>query len=276
MADERSWPRARRPQLRASSQRGQLQPSSQNASTPGSAASHLRNSPPEEDGEESFSTPCLHIPQRPSPLPRNERVTLSSPPPSGSQQFFRQQSSKRALDTEPHKQHKTRKITTHSENSSPTFTNNTSPLIHPPTARIKQTYTKLFLDISDLPQKYKNYSNFNKLLSDNRFSKYITHLQRTADNTGYVITFKQEDHANIFKAAPFDNQLDNCTIRNTNKPKRSITQNHTDVLIHNVNPTIHTDEIHQNIQDNYNIIVHSTYRLTAQSKYSNARYSTRS
>ena len=141
---------------------------------------------------------------------------------------------------------------------------NTHPHQSPGTTTAAKKYTKIFIDLTNCRNKNMNYSNINKLLSTNKYSKYINHLQRAKDNTGYIITFTSQEHANTFKNTMFNNDLDNANIRDTNKPKRNI---HADILIHNVDTDITTEEIEEDLSNTYNIPIHSVYRLTRQSQH---------
>ena len=129
-------------------------------------------------------------------------------------------------------------------------------------SNINIKYTKLFIVTENITKL--NYYTFNKLLTGNKYHTYISHIQRSKDTTGYIITFKQDNHAEKFQNTPFNNELDSCTMRKTHKPTRKI---HTDILIHNVPTDVTNEEITHDITDNYSIQVHSTYRLTRKSKY---------
>ena len=163
-------------------------------------------------------------------------------------------SKKRHLSHDDHPQQNTRNIKHKTQNQhSP---NPTTP------TRTQTTYTKLFINTDNIPKL--NYLNFNKKLTTNKYHTHITHIQRARDNTGYILTFKDDKQAHDFQNTAFNNELDSCTIRNTHKPTRKI---HTDILIHNVHTDITEDEIKQDITEQYKIQVHSTYRLTRKSKY---------
>ena len=169
-------------------------------------------------------------------------------PPFTHAPFSTPKSNNKRRNTSPtaESQSKTRKTTTEATDS------------------LKKKYVKLFINIENCKDKKQNYNKFNQNLTGNKHHKYITHLTRSKDQTGYILTFTSEQHANHFTNTKFNNDLDNATIRQTRKPTRNT---HTDILIHNVDTDITTDEITTDIEATYDIQVHSTYRLTRQSQH---------
>ena len=109
-------------------------------------------------------------------------------------------SKKRHLSNENNNVERNTKQKTQSSNPQPQSDN---------TAQIK--HTKIFINTENTGKI--NYYNFNKKLTSNKYHTYIHHIQRSQDSTGYIITFKNETHAQQLTNTPFNNELDNCTIR---------------------------------------------------------------
>lgn len=159
--------------------------------------------------------------------------------------------------------------------ASPNNTQDSSKRPHTETNTHVKKFHKLFIDTTDMPI-HINFQNLSKLLKTNKHSQLIEHIKRTDDHKGYILTFKSQAQAQLFKAEKFNNYLDNAHIRDTQKSNnRTQQQQRTDILIHNIDPNIPTDEIHEDIEENYNIKIHSTYRLTRQSQeHPGNRYNT--
>jgi len=102
----------------------------------------------------------------------------------------------------------------------------------------------------------KTYKEISKLLRESRYHASILNCIQTLDRSGYVLTFTDADTANKFKTRNEGIELDSLPKRNTNKPEKLH-----DVIIYDVPLDMSTSDIHQELENEYNIQIHNTYRM---------------
>lgn len=138
-----------------------------------------------------------------------------------------------------------------------------SELTNPPAKSSKTTsdrpkYCKLFLDTGNLPNV--SFASLITMLETNRFFQKAISVYPSADRSGIIITFFDSITAHKFQEVGFENELNNCIIRETRRP-----QKYTDYLIHNVPLEITITDIKQALEKATNDIVQNVYRLTRRS-----------
>ncbi len=119
---------------------------------------------------------------------------------------------------------------------------------------------KVFIDTTNIGRPA--WGPIYKLLQTNQQARQITRMMSARDKGGYVLTFRSHEAAKAFINSKFNNILDSATIRLTKKPSFR-----TDIILRNVDVSIDEQDLEQSLMINYNIHIHSTYRLTKPSEH---------
>jgi len=128
---------------------------------------------------------------------------------------------------------------------------------------------RVFLPTANLAPSQKSYNSITKLLAQNKFFPHITSSARTADGSGYVLTFGSKAVAEEFKRSKFNNVLDDVVLRDTHASTQPI-----NILIHRMPPNITNEEIKESLLEEHNIQCSSVYRFQRPISESGERIAT--
>ena len=137
--------------------------------------------------------------------------------------------------------------------------NSTQPANKRPNKNNVKPVARVFVPTANLPSGLRTYNAITKLLSKNKFFSHITSNTRTADGSGYVLTFGSKAVAEQFKSSHFGNALDDVEMRDTHASTQPI-----NILIHRIPPNISEEEIKESLLEEHKINASSVYRFKRQ------------
>jgi hypothetical protein len=122
--------------------------------------------------------------------------------------------------------------------------------------------THLFVDMLNSPKT--SYIEFITLLQNHPHHLLIADIDKSYDQSGFILKFTDKMSADLFLSKAFNNALDHVNIRMTrHKTARNAPpKGRCEVLIFDVRTSTSTNDIKEYLEANLNIVVHGCFRLT--------------